>query len=122
MSWPRSFAISGRSIDRARPARRSEFKPRALRQIQTGADTGRVGRQIVLHNPDALGMRIVDIDEFTHALGVVFGGAPLGDLDVAPGPVDVDADEEIDGAVAAVLVIVALELTRLGRDGLAHLA
>src|SRR5258705_11875544 len=35
---------------------------------------------------------------------------------------DVDADEEIDGAVAAVLVIVTLELTRLGRDRLAHLA
>jgi hypothetical protein len=45
---------------------------------------GRVGRQIVLRNPDALGLRIVDIDEFTHALGVVFGGAPLGDLAYAP--------------------------------------
>jgi hypothetical protein len=33
----------------------------------------------------------------------------------------VDADEEIDGAVAAVLAIVTFELTRLGRDGLAHL-
>ncbi len=31
-------------------------------------------------------------------------------------------DEEIDGAVAAVLVIVAFELARLGRDRLAHLA
>jgi hypothetical protein len=28
----------------------------------------------------------------------------------------VDADEEIDGAVAAVLVIVTFELTRLGRE------
>jgi hypothetical protein len=35
---------------------------------------------------------------------------------------DVDADEEIDGAVAAVLVIVALELARLGRDWLADFA
>jgi hypothetical protein len=34
----------------------------------------------------------------------------------------VDADEEIDGAVAAVLVIVTFELTRLGRDRLEHLA
>ena len=31
-------------------------------------------------------------------------------------------DDEIDGAVAAVLVIVAFELARLGRDRLAHLA
>ena len=55
-------------------------------------------------------------------MGVVFGCAPLGDFDLAPRPVDVDADEEIDGAVAAVLVIVAFELARLGRDRLAHLA
>jgi hypothetical protein len=34
----------------------------------------------------------------------------------------VDADEEIDSAVAAVLVIVTFELTRLGRDRLAYLA
>jgi hypothetical protein len=34
----------------------------------------------------------------------------------------VDADEEIDGTVAAILAIVAFELTRLGRDRLADLA
>src|SRR5215207_10782681 len=79
---------------------------------------GPVGRQVVLHNSDALGIGIMDVDEFTHALGVVFGRAPLGDLDLAPGPVDVEADEEIDSAVAAILVIVAFELARRGRDGL----
>jgi hypothetical protein len=85
---------------------------------------GRVDRQIILHDADALGIRIVDIDEFVHALGVIFGGAPLGDLDldVAPGPVNLDADEEINSAVAAILAIVAFELARLGRDGLAYLA
>src|SRR5712671_4533979 len=64
----------------------------------------------------------MDIDEFTHAVGVIFCRPPLGDLDLAPGPMDVDADEEIDGAVAAVLVIVTFELARLGRDRLANLA
>src|SRR5712675_1366806 len=64
----------------------------------------------------------MDIDEFAHAPGVVSCRPPLGDLDLAPGPMHVDADEEIDGAVAAVLVIVTFELTRLGRDRLAHLA
>jgi hypothetical protein len=44
------------------------------------------------------------------------------DLDLAPRPMHVDADEEIDSAVAAVLVIVTFELTRLGRDRLAYLA
>src|SRR4051812_36256987 len=54
---------------------------------------GRVGRQIVLHGPDACGFEIMDIDEFAHALGVVLGCPPLGDLDLAPRPVHVDADE-----------------------------
>src|SRR5258705_5780748 len=57
----------------------------------------------------------MDIDEFTHAVGVIFCRPPLGDLDLAPGPMDVDADEEIDGAVAAVLVIVTVELAPLRR-------
>jgi hypothetical protein len=34
----------------------------------------------------------------------------------------VEDDEEIDGAVAAVLVVVAFELARLSQDWLAHLA
>ena len=34
----------------------------------------------------------------------------------------VEGNEEIDGAVAAVLVIVALALSRLGRNRLPHLA
>src|SRR5258707_2313850 len=55
----------------------------------------------------------MDIDELAHAVGVIFCRPPLGDLDLAPGPMDVDADEEIDGAVAAVLVIVTLALAPL---------
>src|SRR5260370_15120417 len=72
---------------------------------------GRVGRQVVLHDPDTGGIGIMDIDEFAHALGVVFRRPSLGDLDLAPRPVHVDTDEEIDGAVATVLVIVTFELT-----------
>jgi len=34
----------------------------------------------------------------------------------------IEGDEEIGGAVAAILVVVALALSRLGRDRLAHLA
>ena len=30
---------------------------------------GRVGRQVILHDPDALGVGIMDIDEFAHAVG-----------------------------------------------------
>lgn len=63
---------------------------------------GRVDRQIFLHDADALGIGIMDVDELVHALGVTSGVASLGDLDVAPGPVDVDADEEIKSAVATI--------------------
>jgi hypothetical protein len=83
---------------------------------------GRVGRQVILRDADALGIGIMDIDELAHALGVIFCRAPLGDLDLAPRLMHVEDDEEIDGAIAVILVIVAFELTRFGRDRLAHLA
>jgi hypothetical protein len=38
MSWPRSFAMSGRSIDRASLDCDCKFNPLALGQIQDGAD------------------------------------------------------------------------------------
>jgi hypothetical protein len=59
----------------------------------------------------------MDIDE-----GIISCRAPLGDFDLSPRPIHVEKDKEIDRAVAAVLVVVAFELARLGRDGLADLA
>ena len=41
-----------------------------------------VDRQIVLHDTDAGGVGIMDVDEITYAVGVVHGGAAVGDLDV----------------------------------------
>lgn len=64
----------------------------------------------------------MDVDEFTHAVGIVHGSAAVGDLDVAPAPIWIEGDEEIGSAVAAILVIVALASSWLGRDRLAHLA
>ena len=55
-------------------------------------------------------------------VGEVFGGAPIGDLHLAPGAVRVEEDEQIGRAVAPVLAVVALDLSRLGRDRQAHLA
>ena len=52
---------------------------------------GRMGRQVVLYDPDAGGIGIVDIDEFAHAVGVIFCRPPFGDLDLAPWPVHVNA-------------------------------
>jgi hypothetical protein len=42
-----------------------------------GAD--RMGRQVVLDDPDARGIGKVDIDEFAHALGAVFCRPPFGE-------------------------------------------
>src|SRR4051794_41970930 len=64
----------------------------------------------------------MNVDELAHAVGVVHGGAAVCNLDVAPAAMRIEGDEEIDGAVAAVFVIVALALSRLGRDRLTHLA
>jgi hypothetical protein len=55
-------------------------------------------------------------------VGVVYGGAAVCYLDVAPAAMRIEGDEEIDGAVAEVLVIIALALSGLGRDRLTHLA
>ncbi len=76
---------------------------------------GGMDRQIVLHDTDAGGLGVMDID-------IIHGGAPFGDFDLAPGPMRIEGDEEIDGAVATVLVIVTLALSRLRWDRPAHLA
>src|SRR6185437_637776 len=83
---------------------------------------GGMDRQIVLHDTDAGSVGIMDVDEFAHAVRVVYGGAAVCNLDVAPATMRVEGNEEIDGAVAAVLVIVALALPRLSRNRLTHLA
>ena len=46
---------------------------------------GRVGRQIILHDADVLGIGIMNIDEFAHALGVVLGRAPSVTLTLRQG-------------------------------------
>ena len=81
-----------------------------------------MGRQIVEHHPDALGLRIMDVGEFAHADGEVRRRAALGDLHLAPGAVRVEEHEQVGGAVAPVLAVVALDLPGLGRDRPAHLA
>jgi hypothetical protein len=57
-----------------------------------------------------------------HASGIVFRRSPFGDFDLAPGTMHVEEDEEIDRAIATILVIVTFELTRPDRDGLTRLA
>jgi hypothetical protein len=71
--------------------------------------------------PNALGIRI-NIDELAHALRVIFRRSPLGDLDLAPGSMHVEGDEQIDRSIALILAVVTFELAGCGWDRLTHLA
>ena len=84
--------------------------------------SGRVGRQIVQHDADALRLGKVNVRKFPHAGGEVDGGTAAGDFDLAPRSMHVEEDEQVGRSVAFVLAVVALELTRLGLDRLACLA
>ena len=42
-----------------------------------------------------VGAGIMDIDEFTHAVGVVHGGAAVGDLDFAPAPMRIEMTKRL---------------------------
>ena len=82
---------------------------------------GRVRRQVVRHHPDRLRLREIDIGELAHAGGKILCRAPLPHLHPAPGPVHIEDYEKIGGAVAAILVINALDLPGRGWDRLTHL-
>src|SRR4051812_50224694 len=75
-------------------------------------------RQIVLHDTNAGGVGIMDVDEFAHAVCVVYGGAAVCHLDVAPATMRVEGNEEIDGAVAAGAVIGGVAPAPRGRGRL----
>jgi hypothetical protein len=47
---------------------------------------------------------------------------PIGDFDLAPGPMHVEEDEQIGCANTLVLAIITLQLSRLGLDRLTNLA
>ena len=68
---------------------------------------GGVGGEVVEDDADALGFWEVDIDKLAHAKGEVVSGAMTRDLDPAPRAMGVKEDEEIDDAVAAILVVEA---------------
>jgi len=86
-----------------------------------------MGRQIIEHDADQRRLGITDVDQLAHAGGKVPVGAPVGDLDLAPGPMGIEEDQQVNRAVAAEIAIVALRLragqaVRAGRDRLADLA
>ena len=82
-----------------------------------------MGGEVIEDDADALGLWEVDIYELAGPGGEVVSGATIGDLDPAPRAMGIDEDEEIDGAVAAILVVEALGgPSGCGRDRLARFA
>ena len=68
-----------------------------------------MGGEVIEHDADAVGPWEVDIDQFAHAESEIPGGAVISNLDLAPRAVGIEEDEQIDGAVAAILVVEALK-------------
>ena len=76
-----------------------------------------VGAEVVEHDADPLGVRVVNVDEIAHAVGEV-GCRPLvGHLGVSPRPIHVDKHEDVRGAVAHVLVVDPRGRSRLAGTG-----
>ena len=71
-----------------------------------------VGRQIVHHDADQIGPRVMDIDQVAHALGEILRCALVGDLHLAPWPVRIEENEQVDRAITAIFVVVAPGLAR----------
>src|SRR5689334_11388399 len=75
-----------------------------------------MGAEIVLHQHDLAGCRKVRVGQSLEYLCIIHSGTAAGDLDVSPSFQWREQHEQIGGAVALILVVVASELSRLGRD------
>jgi len=65
-----------------------------------------VSGQIVHHDANQVGLRVMDINEIAHALGEFSRCPLLGDLHLAPRSVRVEEDKQVDRAIAPILAVV----------------
>jgi hypothetical protein len=75
-----------------------------------------VNVEIVLDQYDGLGVGEVAIGQFFQDVSVIHGGVAIGDFDMAPAFEGCKHHEDVGGAVALVLVIVASRASPLNRD------
>ena len=73
-----------------------------------------VGVQVVEHHPYDCGVGIGHIHQPAHLVGEVRHSAPFGDRHVAPARQRLTGQEEIAGAAAPILVVLASRASRLG--------
>jgi hypothetical protein len=81
-----------------------------------------MGRKIVLHGPDQVRIRVMDIGQVAHANGEILRGPLVCYFPMTPGSVRIEKHEQISGAVTPALAFILPPLIWLGRGRLAHLA
>ena len=75
-----------------------------------------MGGEIVHHNADQFGVRIMHVGQIAHADGEVARGSMASViLHMAPGPVRIEKHEQIGGAITSIFAIVTFALARLCR-------
>ena len=72
--------------------------------------------QIVHHHDDRVCLREMDIDQVAHAVGKIDHGAARRHLDMTPSLQRCEAEKEVAGAVAFILVVIFGHRTRSGRQ------
>jgi hypothetical protein len=68
--------------------------------------------EIVEHEDDLLGVRVVDIDQIPDDVGSVDHGPPFGHLHMPPSGQWLIPQEEVGGAVPLVLIVLAAGISR----------
>jgi hypothetical protein len=76
-----------------------------------------VSAEVIEHDANAFGVRVVAVDEVAHAMGEVDAGSLVGHLDVPPRAVRIDEDEEIRRSVTSVFVVDSGRSARALRHG-----
>ncbi len=71
-----------------------------------------VGVQVVWHDPNALSVRVVKVDQVFQTVGIIDLGSPIGHVDMAPTLQWLEEHEEIAGAMPFVFVIIAGRFAR----------
>src|SRR5215217_3710629 len=111
-------AVLGRVVDLKLRSDAPGFG-RDERFIQGG---GSMRVEVVHHQHDLLGLRVVQIDQLLYAMRPVELGPPLGDTDVAPAGQGLANDEEVGRPLTLVLVVVTGGVPRAEGEGFPHLS
>ena len=81
-----------------------------------------MGVEIVIHKNDLLGQREMPVDQFAHDLGIIFGGAPFANADMALAFQRYKEHEQVGYTCALILVVDPFLASRAARQRRAFLS